>query len=83
MRISHLTLICSLLAHTAYAQGVLENPALGSPQSGIGQVSGWHCAAQVVMVSFDGGVPLPAATGISRKDTRGTCGDANYGFILQ
>jgi hypothetical protein len=83
MRIPRLTLICSLLAQTAYAQGALENPEPGSPQSGIGQVSGWHCAARAVTVSFDGGVPLPAATGISRKDTRGACDDDNNGFVLQ
>jgi hypothetical protein len=46
-------------------------------------ISGWHCTATNVTVSFDGGAQLPAAVGLSRQDTRGVCGDDNNGFVLQ
>jgi hypothetical protein len=59
----------------------LENPALGSFQSGIGVVSGWACEAQRIDIEFDG-YRLQAAYGTNREDTRTVCGDANNGFGL-
>lgn len=59
----------------------LENPALGSFQSGIGVVSGWVCEAQRIDIEFDG-YRLQAAYGTPREDTRKICGDANNGFGL-
>jgi hypothetical protein len=59
----------------------LENPALGSFQSGIGVVSGWGCDAQRIDIDFDG-YRLQAAYGTRREDTRTVCGDTNNGFGL-
>ena len=61
---------------------VLENPAPGSFQSGIGLISGWACAAQTITLRFDGGPPQEAAYGTSRGDTEGICGDSDNGFGL-
>ena len=61
---------------------VLENPAPGSFQSGIGLISGWVCDAQTILISFDDGPPQEAAYGTSRGDTQGACGDADNGFGL-
>ena len=64
------------------APHVLENPAPGSFQSGIGLISGWVCAAQTITIRFDGGPPQEAAYGTSRGDTEGACGDTDNGFGL-
>ena len=61
---------------------VLENPASGSFQSGIGLISGWVCNAQTITISFSGGPPQEAAYGTSRGDTQGVCGDTDNGFGL-
>ena len=61
---------------------VLENPAPGSFQSGLGLISGWVCDAQTITISFDGGPPQEAAYGTSRGDTQGACGDTDNGFGL-
>lgn len=58
--------------------GLIEVP--GTAASGIGQVSGWVCAAQQVTILLDNGTTLPAAYGTPRADTRGVCGDQNNGF---
>ena len=44
---------------------VLENPASGSFQSGIGLISGWVCDAQTITIRFDDGPPQEAAYGTS------------------
>ncbi len=62
-------------------QATLENPSLGSPQSGIGIMSGWACEAQEVVIEL-AGTPVPAAYGTPRDDTQGVCGDSNNGFSL-
>ena len=59
----------------------LENPALGSFQSGLGVVSGWACEAQRIDIEFDG-IRLQAAYGTNREDTHTVCGDTNNGFGL-
>ena len=61
---------------------VLENPAPGSFQSGLGLISGWVCDAQTITISFDGGPPQEAAYGTSRGDTRAACGDTDNAFGL-
>ena len=61
---------------------VLENPAPGSFQSGLGLISGWVCDAQTISIRFDDGPPQEAAYGTSRGDTQGACGDTNNGFGL-
>ena len=61
---------------------VLENPAPGSFQSGIGLISGWVCDAQTITLRFDDGPPQEAASGTSRGDTQGACGDTDNGFGL-
>ena len=62
-------------------QAVLENPSLGSSQSGIGIISGWACEAQEIVIEL-AGTPVPAAYGTPRGDTHGVCGDSNNGFVL-
>ena len=59
----------------------LENPSLGSSQSGIGVISGWACEAEEIVIELDG-IPLRAAYGTAREDTRSVCGDTNNGFSL-
>ena len=61
---------------------VLENPAPGSFQSGLGIISGWVCAANTIEITFNGGPPVEAAYGTSREDTREACGDTDNGFGL-
>jgi len=77
-----LSVLLGLGAQLALAQGVLENPAKGTAQSGLGVLSGWHCAANKIELVVDGGDPIPAAYGTPRDDTIGTCGDSNNGFGL-
>ena len=59
----------------------LENPSLGSAQSGVGVISGWACEAGEIVIELDGR-PLQAGYGTTREDTRSVCGDANNGFSL-
>ena len=61
--------------------GFLENPGSDSFQSGIGVLSGWVCAAEVVEIELNG-VPQEAAYGTERLDTAGVCGDTDNGFGL-
>ena len=60
---------------------ILENPSLGSAQSGVGVISGWACAADEIVIELNG-LPLRAGYGTTREDTRGVCGDADNGFSL-
>ena len=64
------------------ARGRLETPAAGSPISGKGLISGWHCTAQTIEVSLNSGARIPAATRTEREDTVETCGDSDNGFAL-
>jgi len=66
----------------ASAQSTLEIPQPGSTQSGISIVSGWHCDATRVEVSFNGGQRIAVAYGTTRNDTMSVCGDDNNGFSL-
>ncbi len=64
--------------------GALENPQPGSPQSGIGLISGWACppVAQI-QVALDGGAKIPVPYGSPRGDTASVCaGQTNSGFGL-
>ena len=61
---------------------VLENPAPGSYQSGIGVISGWVCEAETVAVEIDRTHRFEAAYGTERADTAGRCGDIDNGFGL-
>ena len=62
-------------------RAVLENPSLGASQSGVGVISGWACEAEAIVIELNG-IPLQAAYGTVREDTRGVCGDINNGFSL-
>ncbi len=65
---------------------VVENPPVGSFQSGIGLVSGWACEAEMVEVEFlpEAGESWRTAAGYGtdRPDTADVCGDTNNGFGL-
>ena len=61
--------------------GYLENPGLGSYQSGIGVISGWVCEAETVKIELNGQAQ-PAAYGTERADTEAVCGDTDNGFGL-
>ncbi|MBI3799012.1 MAG: hypothetical protein HY268_18865 [Deltaproteobacteria bacterium] len=63
-------------------QKLLEDPAPGSRQSGIGLIRGWVCQTAQLEVQIDDGPRLHAAYGTTRGDTQGVCGDANNGFGL-
>ena len=65
----------------AGVSAILENPSLGSAQSGVGVISGWACEAGEIVIELDG-TPLQAAYGTVREDTRSVCGDINNGFSL-
>ena len=82
LRAALVAVLLSAAPDAASALGVLENPAPDSTRSGIGVVSGWVCAAQVVTIEIDGRPPVAAAYGTRREDTRAACGDANNGFGL-
>lgn len=64
------------------ATGLIENPAEGSVQSGIGIVSGWVCDAASIEAAIDGGPLQPVGYGTSRGDTATACGDVDNGFGL-
>ena len=66
---------------TQLVVGYLENPGAASFQSGIGVLSGWVCAAEVVEIELNG-VPQEAAYGTERLDTADVCGDTDNGFGL-
>ena len=65
----------------AGVSAILENPSLGSAQSGVGAISGWACEAEEIVIELDG-MPLKAGYGTTREDTRRVCGDTNNGFSL-
>ena len=61
--------------------GFLENPSLGSYQSGISAVSGWVCEAEEITIELNG-TEWKAGYGTTRTDTQGECGDTDNGFSL-
>ena len=60
---------------------ILENPSLGSAQSGVAAISGWACEAQNITIELNG-VPYRAGYGTTRPDTQDRCGDTDNGFSL-
>ena len=71
-----------VLPQPLWAQGVLDNPAFLSVQSGIGLIQGWTCDAEEILVQIDELPPLRAAYGTTRNDTVEVCGDNENGFGL-
>ena len=67
--------------HVAGLGARLENPSLGSSQSGIRFISGWACEAEEIVIEL-AGMPVTAAYGTPRADTQARCGDTNNGFGL-
>ena len=67
---------------SAWGQGMLENPAANSAQSGIGTISGWYCTANTIEALIDDRILVPVAYGTPRDDTQTVCGDTNNGFAL-
>lgn len=74
--------IVRLLSPSGVSAGVLEIPANGTHQSGVGLISGWLCSAPSVSVRLDGGPLIDTSYGTGRADTQGACGDSNNGFGL-
>ncbi len=75
--------LLSAVADAAVAtRGLLEFPRDGRFASGIGAFTGWLCSATSVLIRVDGGEPMVAAYGTSRKDTEGVCGDDDNGVSL-
>ena len=64
-----------------FIPGYLENPGPDSFQSGVGVLSGWVCAADMVEIALNG-MSQEAAYGTERLDTAGVCGDTDNGFGL-
>jgi hypothetical protein len=81
-RLIHLLLICALVPVASRSQGTLEIPGPGSVQAGIGLISGWHCSAQRIEISIDGGTPMLAGAHTPRGDTAGVCGRSDTGFSM-
>ena len=71
-----------LLVGITHANAGMEIPSQGTVQSGIGLVSGWHCDADQIAVSFNGGPLIEASYGSTRNDTVNACGDSDNGFAL-
>lgn len=79
-----LVVALTLCAQHAFALGVVETPAAGRVESGIGLVSGWHCSGSRIEIRIDSGPAQRAASGTSRDDTLSACGraDTGYGLLL-
>ena len=61
---------------------ILENPSLGSAQSGLGVISGWACEAEEIVIELNGR-PLQAAYGTEREAAvERRCGHSDAGFSL-
>ena len=61
---------------------ILENPSLGSAQSGLGVISGWACEAEEIVIELNG-MPLRAAYGTEREAAvQQRCGHSDAGFSL-
>ena len=61
---------------------LLENPSLGSAQSGLGVISGWACEAAEIVIELNG-MPLRAAYGTEREAAvERRCGHSDAGFSL-
>jgi len=67
----------------------LENPQPNGYESGIGIVSGFHCSAEAITLTFDCDQDHPvcrdvftAGSGTYRGDTAGVCGDTDNGFAF-
>ena len=73
-----------------YTPAFVDNPAPDSPQSGLGVLSGWVCAAESIEIELvpASGEPqtLVPATNTSRADTAGVCGaettDTGFGLLF-
>ncbi len=63
-------------------QGVIEIPAEGSVQSGVGIISGWSCLAEIVEISIDGGARIKVPSESPRADVEAVCSHPNAGFGL-
>ena len=81
MRTLFIVAFC-FITSTARAQGLLENPAQDSFQSGLGLISGWHCTAQRIEIVIDDRIRAVASHGTPRGDTQSQCDDINNGFGL-
>jgi subtilisin family serine protease len=62
--------------------GVFENPPDGGVISGIHAFSAWLCNGRNVAFRVDDGIPLEAAYGTRRDDTKIVCGDTDNGAAL-
>ena len=61
---------------------VLENPSLGSAQSGISAISGWACEAEKIVIELNE-VPMSATYGTEREPAvEQICGHSDAGFGL-
>ena len=75
-----------LFPPSLWAQAVLENPAPGSFQSGVGVISGWVCDAEQIDIVFNPGTATEeiwrAGYRTTREDTESVCNDSDNGFGL-
>lgn len=62
------------------AKAVVESPASGSTQSGIGLISGWACVADEVEISIDGGARTKVQGDMPRADVKPVCAHSTAGF---
>lgn len=75
-------LAVGLRAGPALALGVIETPAAGTTETGIGVISGWHCEGDLIQVQIDDGELMTAGSKTPRGDTFSTCGRTDTGYSL-
>jgi hypothetical protein len=74
-------LVISFPLVTYAQQGYLvETPAGGFTESGVGVIAGWHCTASVITIEIDGTSIGKAGIGTYRPELLGICGHVNSGF---
>ena len=64
------------------AKALIENPAQGTTQSGVGLISGWACVADRIEISIDGGPRTKVEGNMPRADVKPVCGHGTGGFGL-
>lgn len=90
MKRSKFVLLASLLfslsvlpaTATSGTQGVLGTPVEGTIVSGVGVISGYHCASKNIEVFIDGASIGKAGAGTRLLGTQGVCGRTDTGFSL-
>ena len=60
----------------------VDSPPAGAIVTGVDNISGWACEADLIQARFDGALILTIPYGGTRGDTNTICGDDDNGFTL-